>query len=648
MALLEFEEMNHARILVIGAGGGGGNAINTMISSNLDGVEFVAANTDLQALDANLASTKIQLGDHLTKGLGAGANPEVGRKSAEESMQLIADTVAGADMVFVTAGMGGGTGTGAAPVIAQIARECGALTVGVVTKPFSFEGKKRRRQADAGIEALQHATDTLIVIPNNRLLAMVGQNTSMIDAFKKADEVLLNAVQGISDLMTVPGLINVDFADVRTIMSGMGRALMGSGASVGKRRALEAAEMAISSPLLEDVNIDGATGILINITGGPDLTLFEVNEASTLIQEAAHEDANIIFGSVIDANVGDEVRITVIATGFDHMRQVAHEEPPRVERRPETWPETRPETRPEPRMPPRSQSHAAHSRSARPTVPASPARERRARAREKQPDQIVLPYAKTGTSAPLQRRSTTNVSAPPPPPEQMFFDMEPPDELFQEPPVGGLYSGEYDVPLDEDMLAVERALAELCEDEPIIATPKHAAPQPVVTERSGPYGEAAHELSGPHAAPTTHPATHSTAHHDFAGQVDSPSQRIESPNRDSHRDSQRIETLRREVATHVESAPTREFSKPRIDPPRRELSSPHLELPRREGSNPRVAIGSGPNVSKFDEMTEGSVAKPRARRLSTEFPRVHPSLRSTLSEDGENELDVPTFLRRQR
>jgi cell division protein FtsZ len=317
MALLEFEELAHAKILVFGTGGGGGNAVNTMIAGNLDGVEFVAANTDMQALQANMAPVKIQLGDHLTKGLGAGANPEVGRKSAEESVQLIADTMNGADMVFVTAGMGGGTGTGAAPVIAQIAREAGALTVGVVTKPFGFEGRRRARQAEEGIARLEEAVDTLIVIPNNRLLEVVGANTSMIDAFRKADEVLLNAVQGISDLMTVPGLINVDFADVRTIMSKQGRALMGSGVGTGKRRAAEAAEMAISSPLLEDVSIHGATGILINITGGPDLGLHEVNEASSLIQMAAHEDANIIFGSVIDPNIGDEVRITVIATGFD-------------------------------------------------------------------------------------------------------------------------------------------------------------------------------------------------------------------------------------------------------------------------------------------------------------------------------------------
>ncbi len=316
MALIEFDDVSHAKILVIGVGGGGGNAVNTMISGNLDGVEFVVANTDMQALEANMAPHKIQLGDTLTKGLGAGANPEVGRRSAEESMQHIADLITGADMVFVTAGMGGGTGTGAAPVIAQIARDCGALTVGVVTKPFGFEGKKRARQAVEGIERLEAAVDTLIVIPNNRLLALVGAQTSMVEAFRKADSVLLNAVQGISDLMTVPGLINVDFADVRTIMSGMGRALMGTGVGTGKRRATEAAETAISSPLLEDVSIDGATGILINITGGPDLTLHEVNEASSLIQQAAHEDANIIFGSVIDPNLSEEVRITVIATGF--------------------------------------------------------------------------------------------------------------------------------------------------------------------------------------------------------------------------------------------------------------------------------------------------------------------------------------------
>jgi cell division protein FtsZ len=327
MALIEFDDANHAKILVIGVGGGGGNAVNTMISGNLDGVEFVAANTDRQALEANLAPHKIQLGSGLTKGLGAGAHPDIGRRSAEESIQQIADAISGADMVFVTCGMGGGTGTGAAPVIAQVARDCGALTVGVVTKPFGFEGKKRDRNAMDGIGRLEAAVDTLIVIPNNRLLALAGAQMSMVDAFRRADSVLLNAVQGISDLMTVPGLINVDFADVRTIMNGMGRALMGAGVGTGKRRATEAAEMAISSPLLEDVSITGATGILINITGGPDLTLHEVNEASSLIQNAAHEDANIIFGSVIDPNLTDEVRITVIATGFNTAAKVVDRMP---------------------------------------------------------------------------------------------------------------------------------------------------------------------------------------------------------------------------------------------------------------------------------------------------------------------------------
>lgn len=335
MALLEFDDNhNHARIKVIGVGGGGGNAINTMILSRLEGVDFIAANTDLQALESNQAQIKIPLGSKATRGLGAGANPDIGRQAACEDRDRIAEVLQGADMVFVTAGMGGGTGTGAAPIIAEVARELGALTVGVVTKPFGFEGKKRRRHADEGIAALAAAVDTLITIPNERLLMVAGQKTTMLDAFRKADDVLLNAVRGISDLITIPGLINVDFADVKTIMSNMGRALMGTGRAGGERRAIEAAQQAISSPLLEDVSITGATGILINITGGPDLTLFEVNEASTLIQEAAHEDANIIFGSVIDPSIGDELRITVIATGFD--AQYADVEPTIYERRPTT------------------------------------------------------------------------------------------------------------------------------------------------------------------------------------------------------------------------------------------------------------------------------------------------------------------------
>jgi cell division protein FtsZ len=305
-----------AKIKVVGVGGGGGNALNTMILAGLTGVDFIAANTDCQALQHNRAATKIQLGAMVTKGLGAGANPEIGRQAALEDREKIAAALEGADMVFVTAGMGGGTGTGGAPIIADIARGVGALTVGVVTKPFMFEGKRRLKQADHGIAELKNAVDTLITIPNQRLLAVADEKTTLLDTFKKADEVLLNAVQGISDLITIPGLINVDFADVRTIMSNMGVALMGTGTATGETRAMTAAKGAVESPLLEDVQIDGATGILINITGGANMTLVEVNQACSLIQEAAHEDANIIFGSVIDDGMGDRLKITVIATGF--------------------------------------------------------------------------------------------------------------------------------------------------------------------------------------------------------------------------------------------------------------------------------------------------------------------------------------------
>jgi len=305
-----------AKIKVVGVGGGGGNALNTMILAGLTGVDFIAANTDCQALQHNRAATKIQLGAMVTKGLGAGANPEIGRQAALEDREKIAAALEGADMVFVTAGMGGGTGTGGAPIIADIARGVGALTVGVVTKPFMFEGKRRLKQADHGIAELKNTVDTLITIPTQRLLAVADEKTTLLDTFKKADEVLLNAVQGISDLITIPGLINVDFADVRTIMSNMGVALMGTGTATGETRAMVAARAAVESPLLEDVQIDGATGILINITGGGNMTLVEVNQACSLIQEAAHEDANIIFGSVIDDAMGDRLKITVIATGF--------------------------------------------------------------------------------------------------------------------------------------------------------------------------------------------------------------------------------------------------------------------------------------------------------------------------------------------
>jgi cell division protein FtsZ len=312
----ELENDLGAKIKVVGVGGGGGNALNTMILAGLTGVDFIAANTDCQALHHNRAPTKIQLGAQVTKGLGAGANPEIGRQAALEDRERILAALEGADMVFVTAGMGGGTGTGGAPVIAELARSLGVLTVGVVTKPFVFEGKRRLKQAEYGIAQLKGAVDTLITIPNQRLLAVADERTTLLDTFKKADEVLLNAVQGISDLITIPGLINVDFADVRTIMSNMGVALMGTGSAKGDARALTAARLAVESPLLEDVQIDGATGILINITGGADMTLVEVNQACSLIQEAAHEDANIIFGSVIDDEMGDVLKITVIATGF--------------------------------------------------------------------------------------------------------------------------------------------------------------------------------------------------------------------------------------------------------------------------------------------------------------------------------------------
>lgn len=305
-----------AKIKVIGVGGGGGNAVNTMIRSGLDGVDFIVANTDSQALKASLAPHKIQLGKDLTKGLGAGADPDIGRDAALEDRIELQEFLSDADMVFITAGMGGGTGTGAAAVVAQIARELGALTVAVVTKPFAFEGKRRRKHAEQGVARLRECVDTLITIPNQRLLQVATPDLSMLDAFKLADNVLVNAVRGISDIINTPGLINVDFADVKTVMSSMGHALMGIGYGAGAERALCAAKQAISSPLLEDVDIEGATGILINITAGTNVSIMEVNNACMVIQEAAHEDANIIFGAVIDEALGDEIRITVIATGF--------------------------------------------------------------------------------------------------------------------------------------------------------------------------------------------------------------------------------------------------------------------------------------------------------------------------------------------
>ncbi|HAN86087.1 MAG: cell division protein FtsZ [Bacillota bacterium] len=316
---LELEVDHLANIKVIGVGGGGSNAINRMIGAGLKGVEFVALNTDAQALRMSNASQKIQIGEKLTKGLGAGANPEIGKKAAEESRDMLSETMDGADMVFITCGMGGGTGTGAAPIIAEIAKELGALTVGVVTKPFSFEGRRRMAQADQGIDALREEVDTLIVIPNDRLLQVAEAQTSILDAFRIADDVLRQGVQGISDLITVPGLINLDFADVRTIMTDAGSALMGIGVASGENRALEAARSATASPLLE-ASIHGAKGVLMNITGSSNMGLFEVNEAAETVADAADPDALVIFGAVIDDSMGDEIKVTVIATGFDAIQ----------------------------------------------------------------------------------------------------------------------------------------------------------------------------------------------------------------------------------------------------------------------------------------------------------------------------------------
>jgi cell division protein FtsZ len=319
MTIEYFESMDSqkANLKVVGVGGAGNNAINWMIESGLKGVEFIAINTDVQALEINKAPNKIQIGKSVTRGLGAGANPELGREAILEDKDEVKQALQGADMIFVTAGMGGGTGTGAAPIVAEIAKEIGALTVSIVTKPFLFEGLPRQKRAEAGIENLRQFSDTLIVIPNQRLLAIVEKNMSMIDAFKFADSVLLHATRGISDIINVPGLINCDFADVKTIMLESGDALMGRGKASGEDRAIIACRQAISSPLLEGVSINGAKGVLINITGGPDMTLQEVNDASTIIYEEVGENANIIFGAVIDENLKDEIMVTVIATGFN-------------------------------------------------------------------------------------------------------------------------------------------------------------------------------------------------------------------------------------------------------------------------------------------------------------------------------------------
>jgi cell division protein FtsZ len=364
---LDSPDQSPAKIKVIGVGGGGGNAVNRMISVGLRGIEFISANTDLQALRRSDAAAKLQLGDNLTRGLGAGGDPELGRKSALEDTERILQILDGADMIFLTAGMGGGTGTGAAPIIASLAAEIGALTVAVVTKPFSFEGRRRMTLAERGVEELRSAVDTLITIPNERLLTFVDRGTPLTEAFLIADDVLRQAVQGISDLITVPGEINVDFADVRAIMTGMGMALMGTGIAKGENRAIEAAQRAISSPLLEETSIEGAKGVLLNISGGRDLTLHEVAEAARVISEAVDPEANIISGMVVDPQMEDEMKVTVIATGFDRVPEEARQavrglrrfselksaERPSVETRPPERPVT--ERQPSERRPPERQ-----------------------------------------------------------------------------------------------------------------------------------------------------------------------------------------------------------------------------------------------------------------------------------------------------
>jgi cell division protein FtsZ len=320
--------LNGAKIKVLGIGGGGGNAINNMICSGLDGVEFIAANTDFQALERNLASTKIQLGVNMTKGLGAGGNPETGAKATQEDLENIRAVVEGSDMVFITAGLGGGTGTGGAPIVAQVCKELGALTVAVVTKPFLVEGKVRQRNADEGLKALQGVVDTLITIPNNRLLCLADRRSTFLECFRRVDDVLLYAVKGISDLIVHPGYINVDFADVKTVMAEMGLALMGTGVGRGENRAAQAAQQAISSPLLEDISIHGARAVLVNITASEDLGMHEFEEASSIIQKEVDEDANIILGIAIDDNLGDEIRVTVIATGIGKVEQAPKMEIP--------------------------------------------------------------------------------------------------------------------------------------------------------------------------------------------------------------------------------------------------------------------------------------------------------------------------------
>jgi cell division protein FtsZ len=387
-----------ARIKVVGVGGGGCNAVNRMIMEGIQGVEFVAINTDAQALLLAKAPTKVRIGDKLTRGLGAGGNPDIGRKSAEETAEELYTTLKGADMVFVTAGLGGGTGTGAAPIVAQIAKECGALTIGVVTRPFTFEGARRMQSAEAGMEMLKEHADTLIVIPNDRLLQIVDKKASLSDAFRIADDVLRQGIQGISELMTVPGLINLDFADVKAIMSEGGAALMAVGHAEGDDRARMAAEQAISSQLL-DITIDGARGVLFNVTGGPNMTLFEVNQAAAIIRETAHPDVNMIFGAVIDPNMADEIRITLIATGFERAGM-----PRRMVERPVTTSPRQQQDMMRPMTP--SSRPQQQQDMMRPSVPVS---------RPQQQQDMMRPTQGIPVERPSEAINVSAVPTPPPP-----------------------------------------------------------------------------------------------------------------------------------------------------------------------------------------------------------------------------------------
>ncbi|MEM1176985.1 MAG: cell division protein FtsZ [Acidobacteriota bacterium] len=416
---LDIEE-TPARIKVIGVGGGGGNAVNRMIQAKLRGIDFIAANTDQQALRRNEASNKLQLGDGLTRGLGAGGDPEIGRKSAIEDTDHILKTLDGADMVFITAGLGGGTGTGAAPILASLAAEVGALTVAVVTKPFSFEGKRRMMLAERGVEDLRNSVDTLITIPNERLLSFVDRGTPLAEAFLAADDVLRQAVQGISDLITVPGEINVDFADVKTIMTGMGMALMGTGIAKGENRAVEAAQRAISSPLLEDTSIEGAKGVLLNIAGGRDLTLHEVAEAARIIQEAVDIEANIISGMVIDDQLADEMKVTVIATGFDRSADRPADmdvdavpvirrpqaPAPRPERAPQPAVQVHHRQSPRPRAQPRPEPARSEPPREAPRAEAVRAESHRPEARRAEPSRPVITHREAPRAAEPAREPT--------------------------------------------------------------------------------------------------------------------------------------------------------------------------------------------------------------------------------------------------